>query len=36
MNVFMNVMVSQLIENKVCMSVINKVNILMMFISFFY
>lgn len=36
MNVFMNVMVSQLIENKVRMSVINKVNILMKFISFFY
>lgn len=37
MNVLMNVMISQLIENKVRMSVtcINKVNILMKFISFF-
>lgn len=31
----MNVMISQLIENKARMSVINKVNILMKFISFF-
>lgn len=36
MNVFMNVMISQLIENKVLMYVINKVNMLMKFISFFY
>lgn len=36
MNVFMNVMISQLIENKVLVYVINKVNMLMKFISFFF
>lgn len=36
MNVFMNVMISQLIENKVLMYVINKSNMLMKFISYFY
>lgn len=36
MNVFMNVMISQLIENTVLVYVINKVNMLMKFISFFF